>query len=233
MTTNGNAQATATTWMIDADHTHVGFAVRHMMLATVKGRFAGVTGEVELDGDDVASGAVRVEIDVATIDTRNEQRDAHLRSADFFDVANHPVLTFRSVRVDRRGGADSTSPASSPSGESPGRWSSRRRRRAGAWIRGAMSGSGSPERWRSGGASSGSRGTRRWRRAACWSATRSGSPWTCRSSGRRRLRRGMAGLDRRLRRGDSTARWMRVGSRCHAAAPDPLGTCNGIAASGP
>jgi polyisoprenoid-binding protein YceI len=103
MTTNGNAQATATTWMIDADHTHVGFAVRHMMLATVKGRFAGVTGEVELAGDDVAGGAVRVEIDVATVDTRNEQRDAHLRSADFFDVANHPVLTFRSVRVDRRG----------------------------------------------------------------------------------------------------------------------------------
>ena len=86
----------ATTWQIDPTHTDVEFSVRHLMIANVKGRFASVAGSVTLDESRPATPAVDVTIDVASIDTRNEQRDAHLRSADFFDAAHHPTLTFRS-----------------------------------------------------------------------------------------------------------------------------------------
>ena len=93
--TTAIAPATAT-WQIDPTHTDVEFSVRHLMIANVKGRFATVTGTVALDDRDPAAPAVDVSIDAASIDTRNEQRDTHLRSADFFDVAQHPTLTFRS-----------------------------------------------------------------------------------------------------------------------------------------
>lgn len=83
-----------TTWKIDPVHSHVEFAVRHLMITTVKGRFGGVEGAVRLDETNPAAADVTVTIDVSTIDTREAQRDAHLRSADFFDVETFPTITF-------------------------------------------------------------------------------------------------------------------------------------------
>ena len=94
------ADAPTTTWRIDPAHTHIEFAVRHMMIATVKGRFSGVDGTLTLDERDPARSRVEVDLDAATIDTRNADRDAHLRSPDFFDVETYPRLTFRSDRVE-------------------------------------------------------------------------------------------------------------------------------------
>ena len=101
---NTAAETGISTWTLDPDHTQVWFSVRHMMFATVKGQFPGVSGELKLNDADPTETAVEVRIDAATIDTRNEQRDQHLRSADFFDVENHPHLTFVSRRVERVGG---------------------------------------------------------------------------------------------------------------------------------
>jgi polyisoprenoid-binding protein YceI len=88
-----------TTWKIDTAHSHVGFSVRHMMITTVKGRFTGVEGEIQLDEENPADSYVRVTMDAATVDTGIGQRDDHLRSADFFDVANFPQLVFESRRI--------------------------------------------------------------------------------------------------------------------------------------
>jgi polyisoprenoid-binding protein YceI len=96
-------QATST-WSIDAAHTEVGFEVKHLMISKVRGRFAGVTGTIRLDEANLANSSVTAEIDAASIDTRTEQRDAHLRSADFFDVERFPAITFRSTRVEQAGG---------------------------------------------------------------------------------------------------------------------------------
>lgn len=93
----------ASTWTIDAAHTSVEFAVKHMMIATVKGRFGNVAGTVTLDDTDPTLSSVLVEIEAASIDTRVKQRDQHLRSSDFFDVENWPTLTFRSRNVERKG----------------------------------------------------------------------------------------------------------------------------------
>src|SRR4051812_36127216 len=94
-----SAGTTLTTWTIDPSHSHVEFAVKHLMISTVKGRFAGVTGTVRSDDSDPAKGQAEIEIDVASIDTREAQRDAHLKSADFFDAATFPKITFRSTRI--------------------------------------------------------------------------------------------------------------------------------------
>jgi len=88
-----------TTWAIDPVHSSVEFAVRHLMITTVKGRFTDVQGTVVLDGADPAGAAVDITIGAASIDTREAQRDAHLRSADFFDVERFPTLTFRGTGV--------------------------------------------------------------------------------------------------------------------------------------
>lgn len=95
---------TAVTWQIDPAHSLVEFSVKHMMFTTVKGRFAGVSGTVTVDEANLANSIVDVTIDAASVDTREERRDAHLRSADFFDVENYPTLTFRSTRVEPKGG---------------------------------------------------------------------------------------------------------------------------------
>ena len=91
-----------TQWIIDATHTNVEFSVRHLMITTVKGRFAEVQGSVILDEDDPAKHSVEVTINSASVDTRVAQRDDHLRSADFFDVERFPTLTFKSRSVTPR-----------------------------------------------------------------------------------------------------------------------------------
>ncbi len=90
-----------TTWKIDPAHTQVEFAVKHMMITTVKGRFSDVTGEIQHnDAATFPNSKVTIEINVASIDTREPQRDQHLRSADFFDVDKYPKITFRSTKID-------------------------------------------------------------------------------------------------------------------------------------
>src|SRR5215213_8258027 len=88
-----------TTWQIDATHTAVEFAVKHMMFTTVRGRFKDVKGTIEVDEQNPDRSSVTVEIAAASIDTGVADRDAHLRSADFLNVENHPTITFRSKGV--------------------------------------------------------------------------------------------------------------------------------------
>src|SRR5215210_2218319 len=97
------AEQTRTTWKIDPAHSAVEFSVRHLMITTVRGRFTGVEGTVVNDAADPSKSLVDVVIDPATVDTREPQRDAHLRSADFFDVEQFPTLTFRSTGVEGGG----------------------------------------------------------------------------------------------------------------------------------
>ena len=91
---------TRTTWTIDPAHSQVEFAVRHLMISTVRGRFVDVTGTVLADERDPKRSTVEASMSVASIDTRVEQRDNHLRSADFFDVEKYPTITFRSKRIE-------------------------------------------------------------------------------------------------------------------------------------
>jgi len=91
------------TWTIDQSHTTAGFSVKHMMVTNVHGTFGKVEGTITYDGADVSTIAADITIDAASINTNNERRDTHLRSADFFDVENHPTLTFRSKRVEEVG----------------------------------------------------------------------------------------------------------------------------------
>jgi polyisoprenoid-binding protein YceI len=94
------ALARGSSWQIDPAHSQVEFAVRHLMISTVKGAFGDVRGTVWVDESDVRTVLVDITIQVASIDTRQEQRDAHLRSADFFDAARSPNITFRSRMVE-------------------------------------------------------------------------------------------------------------------------------------
>ena len=91
--------ATKSTWVIDESHSQAGFGVRHLMISTVKGRFLQFGGEIVIDEVNPENSTVNVTIDAASISTNDEKRDAHLRSADFLDVENHPTLTFKSRSV--------------------------------------------------------------------------------------------------------------------------------------
>jgi polyisoprenoid-binding protein YceI len=102
-TTETGERAATTTWTIDPAHTVAGFGVRHLMISRVKGRFASVQGTIEVDGGDAETAEIDVTIDAASIDTREEKRDTHLRSADFFDVERFPHLRFVSDSVRRTG----------------------------------------------------------------------------------------------------------------------------------
>lgn len=96
-------QSTVTVWQLDPAHTQVEFSTKHMMFTTVKGHFGGIKGTIRLDEQDITRSSVDVEIDAGTLDTKVEQRDAHLRSQDFLYVEQHPKITFTSTRVERAG----------------------------------------------------------------------------------------------------------------------------------
>ena len=89
--------ATKSTWTLDASHSTVEFVAKHMMITTVKGRFADVTGTIVADEANFTDSSVEVTMQAASLDTRSEQRDAHLRSPDFLDVETYPTVTFRNT----------------------------------------------------------------------------------------------------------------------------------------
>lgn len=97
------AFASAAPWNIDAEHSNVGFKVRHMMVSNVKGDFGKVVGVVDIDDKDITKSKVEVVIDTASIDTGVVKRDEHLKSPDFFDVAKYPTMTFVSQKVKKAG----------------------------------------------------------------------------------------------------------------------------------
>ena len=88
------------TWVIDPAHTRLGFSSRHAMVSRIRGAFNTVEGKVVVDAEDLSKTEVTITIDVDSVDTRTPDRDAHLRSADFFDVENYPTITFKSTGVD-------------------------------------------------------------------------------------------------------------------------------------
>jgi polyisoprenoid-binding protein YceI len=93
----------AATYQIDGAHSSAGFTVRHMMVSNVSGAFTKLSGSVDYDADNLAQSRIEVTIEAASVNTRNEGRDKHIRTADFFDVENYPTITFRSKRVEKAG----------------------------------------------------------------------------------------------------------------------------------
>ena len=90
-------------WDIDASHSSIGFTVRHMVVAKVHGMFTKWSGDLQIDPKDLTASQVSVKIETTSIDTRDAQRDGHLRSADFLDAEKYPTLEFRSKRIDAHG----------------------------------------------------------------------------------------------------------------------------------
>ena len=97
--TSPSQVAKPTLWKIDPAHSAAQFSVRHLMISNVRGEFTKITGSATFDSSDLSKAGVEMTIEAASINTREPQRDEHLRSADFLDVANYPTLTFRSTRV--------------------------------------------------------------------------------------------------------------------------------------
>jgi polyisoprenoid-binding protein YceI len=95
--------ATAATWNIDQEHSNIQFSVKHLMVSNVKGVFNRVQGAVEIDDKNMANSSVNVKIETDSINTGVAKRDEHLKSADFFDVANYPAMTFVSKKVAKSG----------------------------------------------------------------------------------------------------------------------------------
>jgi len=103
MSTLATPQTATTTWNIDPIHSTAEFKVKHMMISNVKGQFTGVSGVLSLDETDLTKSRVEATIDAASINTRDAQRNGHLKSADFFDVEKFPTLSFKSTRVQNAG----------------------------------------------------------------------------------------------------------------------------------
>jgi polyisoprenoid-binding protein YceI len=100
MANNTSAGATVTTWQLDPTHSSVEFAVKHMVMTTVRGRFKGVQATLRGDRDHPDDAGVEATLETATVDTGVSDRDAHLRGPDFFDADNFPQITFQSTRVE-------------------------------------------------------------------------------------------------------------------------------------
>jgi polyisoprenoid-binding protein YceI len=90
-------------WSLDTAHSIVGFSVRHLMVSKVHGSFTKWSGTLDFDEQDPTHARVEVQIDAASVDTNEAQRDGHLRSADFFDVEHHPQIVFKSTSIERAG----------------------------------------------------------------------------------------------------------------------------------
>ncbi|MGA2560560.1 MAG: YceI family protein [Terracidiphilus sp.] len=106
MATATPAPGTVTTWNLDPAHSVAEFKVKHMMISNVKGSFSGLSGTLKLNETDYTHSTVEASIPVANIKTGDEQRDGHLKSADFFDAEKFPAITFKSTNIDSKGGAD-------------------------------------------------------------------------------------------------------------------------------
>ena len=98
-----SAPALAATWQIDPAHSNVSFSVRHMMVSNVRGEFTKVSGSVEGDEKAPTQAVINATMDASSINTREEKRDTHLKSADFLDVAKYPTITFKSKRIEPSG----------------------------------------------------------------------------------------------------------------------------------
>jgi polyisoprenoid-binding protein YceI len=95
--------AAKTTWVIDPSHSEISFKVKHLMISNVKGNFTGFGGQVLTEGDDFSTAQISFTIDPSTIDTNSTDRDAHLRSGDFFDVENHKEISFSNGKLSAKG----------------------------------------------------------------------------------------------------------------------------------
>lgn len=93
---------TKTKWAVDPTHSSVEFSIRHMMFTNVKGAFQTYDATIEADPNDLTTANISFSVDLASVDTKNEDRDNHLRSADFFDVENKPKMTFTSTKVEKK-----------------------------------------------------------------------------------------------------------------------------------
>src|SRR6266481_5947116 len=96
MSTAVQPEPSVTTWRIDPVHSTAQFKVKHLMISNVKGEFTSIKGNLQLDSSDVTKSSVEVTIDANSINTRDPQRDTHLKSADFLDVEKFPSITFKS-----------------------------------------------------------------------------------------------------------------------------------------
>ena len=103
MSTTTAAPASTITWKIDPAHSHAEFKVKHMMISNVKGSFSGLSGTLIENTADPARSQVEATIDISSINTGDEQRDAHLKSPDFFHHEEHPVMTFKSTKIEKKG----------------------------------------------------------------------------------------------------------------------------------